>query len=364
MGLTITLCLVAMAIGIVVTLKSCTRPIEIKMSYLPLEWPVPILSVFLFFAVLYFVDIVISILIVGKIDNSLQVYILLKIILENGLFVPFICVILSRTFELLVEGFNLDLLDGYDVIISKICLSIIVLFWSVFILGLYWTDLTQMNEVVTFIVNRTLVWILTVIGMPFSLGFRCNGRIAEDNKLRERSKKVFDCKGFVNLWVPIIISLLSCGLLLGGMFFFEEKIEKYEGYYIAIATSFFIAVFITMKILNNKNNPSMNNSKRRFYRFIRDYKTKKNLIGKFGRNRYHIENNMLCIEPINIKYAGHENEEEFIELFGAKQKVFKPDDYDGMLDYLENRAKKQHSYINDAFENCIEDAKRKKRVKL
>ena len=351
------LCIVAIGIGICLSIYGMKRPTVIKYSYSWNAWVIPIFYSFVFFIFIFVVEYMLSVIFINNVEmSSFLIKLVIKII-ENGLLIPFFSGLLSKFFGITVEKLDLDYSEYYNDKIAKICFSILVSVGSIaFMYIMYLTG--EEND---YFVNRVLMWFLTVVGTWIGWGFGCKGRIERENQKRKNISKIIDKRKIFKFWVPIIWPLIMCILILACCCFFNENtLLQIEKYLIIFAAVFIISGLTTLYIGKRIINPSEKKSINDFYTLLKNYKNGKIIKRHFGWNKYWIENGVLKIEAISISYPGHENDKEFCELFNKiddhKVNIEK---YDDIIEFLRNRNSAQKNYIKKGFEDCLDNMRKK-----
>ena len=360
----IILCVIFATLGVIVSVIGGKQPVRIKFSYSPLDWTTPIFLMFVSFPIVFLIEYSISNLISSLIGDSFWIMIIIAKFFDNGLLVPIFSILLSSLFEKMVEKMNLDYLPYYDDLISKVCFTIIIFSWSIAILFQTVDGNTLVNAENMGIINKVLMWMVTVIGTWLGFGFGCKGRTANENKERNNVKKKIDRKCYVKFWLPIMIPLVCCILLLIFMLVATDEMEKYENYLLILTIAFAVPGFVGGIVFKNINNPSIKKSKKNFYKLIRMYENGEITTKNFGRNKYHIEGGTLCIESINVEYVNHEDDENFNRLFNKYSEPIDTNNYDSLLCFLEERNKEQNEYIRRGFENCVEEMRKSKLIHI
>lgn len=358
----IILSLIAAGVAIVVSgIAYKKRRLVIRFTYLPIDWILPVSYSIITFLVLYVVEVLVSLILPDILPFK---HIILDKVFENGLLVPIICVCMSLVFEKTVESLNLDYLDYYSEKVSKVCLSFVVSAVSIAIIVkaiCMGSDDIGINEI---LIGRSLMWMITVIGTSLGLGFRCLGRIEKNNRRIRRINQIGNKSGEIKFWASIIICTIFCAAI--PLLTLFEKVERII-MVLAIPVGIFALVgIISLVILKNIYMPNEKRSEDIFHKYIEQIKSNKSN-GKHkrcGRTEYEIKGNKLIFYGNNIQYEGHENDEEFCELFKYKEENILTDNYEEILDIIKNRSKKQKDYIDKGFANCVDEKAKVKREKL
>ena len=348
----------AVAIGL--NIYGVKRSIEIKFSYSWDSWVNPILLSFAGVCCVFLLECILSNFLLNNFKFESIIGKFAKLFIANGLGILIFSVILSRIFEIMVEKLNLDYFEFYSDLIAKVCFSVLVL--AVCFAFMY--KLKDMEVNYEFWMNRVWMWLITVLGTWFGFGFGCKGRIERENKIRRNLFELNVKKNIIKFWIPIIWPLIVCILILFLICVCdEETIIVFEKYILYVTLIFVSVGLITLGVCRSVYNPSEDKSKNNFYKLINKSKKNKIVYKYFGRNRCHIENGFLNIDEISIIYPGHENDEDFVNLFGKIDDYeINTSNYDETLDFLKKRNENQNEYIKKAYESCIENL-RKERLK-
>lgn len=272
MTVTIMICILAAIIGVALTTIGRRKTFVIKFSYSPLDWAEPILMVFVLFSIFFVLEVATVNWFASKCSGMSTTLTLCSKFLDNGLLVPLISLGLSIIFEKMVEGFNLDYLEYYNDKIAKICFSTIVFSWCVVLLAVAWPKMDLMSIEEEIILNRILMWLLTIVGTWFGFGFKCKGRIEKEKKKRNSILKDVDYRKIIGFWLPIVIPLIVCVGILVFVVFFSDQAEKFEKSLFLIALSFTIPGVVMLLLWGRKNNPTKNKVKKTFINYSRNIK--------------------------------------------------------------------------------------------
>lgn len=358
--ITIILCFFAAILGIILPILGRRKPFVIKFSYSPFDWAEPIMMIFCFFAAFFVLEFAVSNYVVSKCYESSPALTLCSKFFENGLLIPFISVLLSIIFEKMIEELNLDYLEYYNDLIAKICFSFLVFAWCFALIVVVWSKMDSMSIEEEAILNRILMWMLTIIGTWLGFGFKCIGRTEKEKTRKRTLLKEIDHKKVFKFWLPILISIvISIGILFWVIFFSNQAV-KFEMTLFCIALSFVIPGVVIMLVWGRKNNPTKKQSENDFYKVLKKLKRNEVVEKHFGRNRYHIEGNILILERVDIRYPDHELDEDFLSLFSRIEFPFDFEHYEDSLELLKSRYDSQEEYIRKGFEKCTEEMKKRK----
>ncbi len=337
-------------VGVVLSVVGFTRPIVIKFSYVKFMWTEAVLVAFSSFLCAFLFEYVVLTKLAVTLDEYTGTFAItmLKSALSNGFLIPFFSALISLLFGFVVESLNLDYHKLYSKLVAKVCFSAIIFpasFKMLFIL--YKEYSAHGGEINNQILNRIIIWLITAVGIWFGFGCKCDGRINAENKKRMDCKNDISIKEYLGFWVPIVISLVVCVLCL----FFMDSIyiaTFAQKFTIPITASFSLGFLITVFVLKAFLNPGEWLSKINFYSKFRTSQIKKNKKFRFGKMRCELGVDSLHIEKTNVQYPGHEDDKEFIKIFG-EDNIDYNNGKDEILKKLLERREKQNKYIADAF---------------
>lgn len=336
------------------------KGIIIEFKYSIVDWIAPITIAIMGFFFIFFLEIWLGAMIVEKIGECIAnmdmttdldkifryVVFIIQKAFDNGLLIPVLSVWLSHRFEKTVEDFSLDYTDFYSETVSKVCFSIIVSTVCIknFII------LFPNYEDVSFLINRVLMWLITVIGTWAGFGFKCEGRIQKEKKKIRKSK--FVSKDGKKSWIVIIATLIIMMILI----LCPNNVFENTNFITTVCwiSGTIMGVGLTcLYILTRIFQPSKKQSIKAFRQAEKAYNKKKSISKRFGRMSYRMNNGKLEINKVNITYDSHESDDDFIRLFGEDRITFSsPKD---ALEHLKDKYDDQEKYIWDAFEKCAEE---------
>ncbi len=352
-------------LGAILSVSFCVygikKKIIIEFTYNPVDWIEPIFLSLGFFVSIFLLEYVISMEINDILPKDGKWSGLVIRIIKNGILVIPLSMLLSVFFEKIVEKLNLDYLDGYSEMVSKICFSVIVT--SVCVIGMIKIlNKNNINELEKdYFINRCLMWLITVIGTWIGFGFGCDGRIKKENKKREAC---FETYNKVFFWMPIIVPLVIAVIIVLASFFYVDTMSMIINYGLSGAISFLIVGLCALYILNRIYNPSEKQSTNDFYKCVKLYNKNKYIKRRFGLMTYTLLDGKMLIDEVNISYPGHESDDDFRDLFCSLEKEinFSLDNrlFDDERRFLTERNRRQKEYIKKGYNQCIEDIKEKK----
>ena len=344
--------LIGFILGIALSIYGVKRKIEIKFSYSKVAWIEPVMGAVLSFLIAFIIELIVGWYFNNSFNSDKYQMFLVKKFFENGLLIPILSIGISFVFEKNVESLNLDYSDLYTDKVSKLVFSVIIILSCIKIVMIAKFSYGMEYE---FVINRVLMWLLTVIGTWIGFGFNCEGRIEKENKIRRRIRRNVNAKERLSFWFPVILSLFI-GVII---FFLSDNVlcdKKIIRLSLIFACSFLISGLITLAISTRLYKPSEKASIKDFYKAFNAYKNNKQIEKHFGLMSYSITNeNNLLIKSVDIKYPNHEEDKEFKRLFGEEQHFF--GSIDEARNYLIVRNKEQTEFIRKAFDKCIYEEK-------
>lgn len=332
---------------IVFYLYIINKPIVIKYHYSKIDWIFPVFFIIVSFLFSYLIDIIATNLL-DNIHSDYSIFIWFKTFVSNGLLIPILCMINSIFFGLIIEFLKFDYLELYTNLVSKVCFSIMIVFASIKMIFVLLSDPQDVD--VNFYISRSLMWILTVFGTWFGIGFRCEGRfIREKNKLLQKEKiEKYGKKAYFDFWLPIVLFMILGGIIL--VFIDVSSIVLFS---FVIMFSFIAATIIMIIIYKLVFNPPIFISKNNIIKLLNKKKNK----AHFCRFICTVDNELLKVKNCKVIYENHENDKDFKELF--KDFTIPIEINDDIIDTekiiteLENRIKHQNNYIFAENYRCI-----------
>ena len=109
--------------------------------------------------------------------------------IDGGLLITLFLPTSSYIFGKLIKSWNLDLCLEYNVTTVKIYYSIAIIFDCIWLLVIAWPGIVHNDPEMQSVINRVIIWTLSVIGTWFGMGFHCEGTINEElNNIRKRKE--------------------------------------------------------------------------------------------------------------------------------------------------------------------------------
>ena len=285
---------------------------------------------------------------------------LIRRFFENGFLIPVFSVWISYVFSCLVRESNLDYLKLYSENVSKVCLSVqatgvcCVCGWKTY---KYIAVNGLGDSSLDYFVNRIIMWMLMVVGTWIGFGFRCKGRVERTNEIIREFNSGITFKEKVKFWKPIIIWLMLSVCILPILNYFDIKKTV-----TTIVASFIVTVAFIVVIVNKYDNSSEQRGLKNYNKAIEKHRNGEDSEGQVMKQHFHFVGDELVIDKRDVKYEGHQNDSEFIDLFGEKHIKFV--DADAAYKMLLDRDKKQHEYIKKGVNDCDEIEKYKNIEKI
>lgn len=351
-------CVLSALCGIALPIIGCKRSIVIKYSYSWVDWIFPIGISLVVFSLMQLGELGFSYSLISSVDSSNAFISLLVMAIKNGLLLPLIVIVLSSVFGIAVKNHYLDYSKHYGKLVSQVCLSDIIIVSCVVIICVLKTQNATLNEFEEYAYDRLFMWILTAAGTWVGFSIGCKGRIEKENELREKINKPNLINEPFTFWLPIIFILIVFDIL---PFFFMFKtnimLEISEVFFEAALILLFFGL-VTYGVIRRSRSEEKSISI--LYKAIRE---KKKHAYYFRRNKYHVKDNTIIIDAINVKFPGHPEENEIIQdLFGEKS--IDCVDVDKCKDDLIKRSQKQEDYLNNKNKLCLDEKREEGLVKL
>lgn len=334
--------------------KIMNSPIEIKYDYSKSDWIIPIGFIVFSFLVAFGIDLGITSF-CDSLDTNNTVILWFVLFIKNGFLYPVLCVGMSVAFGHFIESFNLDYLELYSVFVPKFCFTVLIMCSCIKMLYIINCGGSSFLETEDFN-NRILMWLITVIGIWFGFGFRCEGRIVrEKNKMLR--KNMYNCiktdayirRNYIDFWGPIIVCLIFGGLVI----FFADVYEIISYMIFIMALSFVFAALLSIFKYKIIYNPALFISKKSLKRLINN-KTKEI---HFERLICEKDGNYIKVHRTPVIYANHEKDDDFIKLFDEFDvEIYKKNkaiDYEKIVSELVEKIHKQDNYIFAENGRCI-----------
>ena len=360
--------LICVVLGAVASILLCVKgaktPLTIKFSYMPIDWFIPIFSsvpwVMFAFAVEYFISGVIAPV---NVDKTTLVYFLIRAY-ENGLFIPLLSVGVSWLFYNSVKSLHLQYLPYYSDTVPKVCFSVIVLAFCVVLKIGVLDKFKPSDGEYDLMLNRILMWALTILGTWIGFGFGCKSDVERDNAIIRESNEGAAFKDKLKFWAPIICALIVCVIVM--FVSISSMFDKVFICFFSFALAFLLFGGITLTIIIRKRNLSRRRSLKLFIQVQNSHKKTGFGEGQFGELFYSLDKDKLIIKPRTVVYEGHQEDKDFKELFAPKPILLgkSGDKYDKAWKKLEETLDEQDNYIKKELKACIKAEREKKRAKL
>ena len=354
----------AMVLGIMAGIFVCrygaVKTLKIEFEYSPLNWVLVVLIALASVLLAFLFDLTFSLWIcniIGAQDGFLHV---LKKFLENGLLIPLLSAIVSYVFAKKIESLNMQYLRLYSVTVPKVCFSVLVVSFCLVVWFFIIPKDAEGDAQVEFLINRILMWLLTVLGTWVGFGFACGGSLEKDNKLISDNNKGVFGKEKLKFWIPIILALLLCDV-----FIFVSVTEIFGTVEILVAAfgfAFLTSGLISAYLIKRKINPSHRRSLKLFLKARNNLEKGIPALGQYGKVEYELFDKELKIKPRTVIYEGHQNDDDFKNLFAGPTIEFS--DFNEALKKLKELNKAQRDYIQKGFDDCVEIEKQKKTEKI
>ena len=327
----------------------------IKFKYVEINWIISVLLAFAMVLVGFLIEWIFSIVLLGILNKQFFWQEVFMRFIENGIFIPFLSTFISVGFGFIIEHYNLDYLKLYSKKTSKVVFSVMV---TMFCIAMFMTVLSIYNkddQMVSFLLNRIFMWLLTILGTWIGFGVGCKGRVEKNLEMEKTYKRNVSWKEEISYWWPIALGLVLCGIILN--LTFSKIWIILQSYLFSILLSFLFVAFLTIILYYQVKFPSETRCVKNYWKAVKAYKNVGVGKGQYHKIRFVMKGKQLILDKIAVEYDGHQNDEEFIELFGKKN-IPLNDDFDEMLEYLRKRDDLQDQYIKKAFEECVQEKKK------
>ena len=360
--------------GFVLVVYLTTRPVIIRFEYFPLNWLLVILLTFLSVILAFYIEFRISRIICDQIVEIGSIAFITQRLVENGIGIPVFCLAISYIFNRLVESQSFHYLPQYNSLVPKIVFFSIIIMFSVALLS-------ESQDYIKsdFLNNRVCMWIIAAFGIW--IGFKFISPINNERDERDSiiiqirnqmegiwEKVIYRHDGIVrrilmNFWSPIITSIFLCVVLT--FMSFNLKEQAFLNQAIVLFTVFFVPSGIfTSFCYRSKINPNEKQSKKNLENAWKELENGGE--GQYGRVKYKIEKRKdkdgekiwLNIFAVKVRYDECPDRKKFNELFGEKIELIM--DQEDALHKLKERDNSRKEYIQNGFDYCREQARKRK----
>ncbi len=351
------------ALGVFLCVYGSNKPLKIKVPYTPFDWFIPVFTSFPWVVTAFIVEYIISVIVVPiNVDKATAGYFFIKAY-ENGLFIPLLSVGVSWLFYNSVKSLNLQYHPLYSDKVPKVCFTVIVISFCVILIFGMLPKYEMSGIEYDLMVNRVLMWALTVVGTWIGFGFGCKSKEEKDNEFIGEDNDGITLKDKLKFNTPILAALVVCIIVMVlyvlGCFF------EFLVILVSFSSTFLLFGSMVLLIIRSKRDPSESRSKRIFAKAKNNHKQSGYGEGRCGKLSYCLDKDKLIIKARTIIYEGHEEDKEFRRLFEEKTIPLKSKDkYDNAWKELEKRLEDQDNYIKREQKACLKAEKEKKRVKF
>lgn len=352
-------CILMIIISGIYFYRLIKKPIKINFDFEYSSWFMP--SIYMFTSVMIFFYLGIAIEDYFRRSNTDNYW----TILYNGFYILVSCLIVARCMRRTIKANYLDYSKRYNTNLIKILFSVSVIA-NCIVYSILLLCSNEFSNDKHCVVNNIVVWFATVVGTWMDVAYKCEGRIEEEKRLRDKIEEadkeninddaknvIIDKKYYTSFILGALLIVVMWALTLF-IFFRLLSPKLFFGSGITFVVSFTLMAAIYGGIMF----PSEDSSNNRLLRRIEKYKKGKKGKSSYRRLRYEFKDNNLIIYGKEVEYDKHVDEVN--DLFGTKVVPVKIDDIDSIKEILHDRNIEQDAFI----ENHIYEERENKRKEL
>lgn len=285
--------------------------------------------------------------------------VLLKCAINNGLFVAIALPVLSIIFGKWAKGINLDLCSLYSVNFIKIYYSLSILANCIWLLILVWPSIVNGDSGVQNVCNRVIIWMLSIGGTWFGIGFHCEGRVVEELENIRISKQKRNKREVLRfVFGSTIAFLINCLLLFVQVF----KIVLLQRIFLMVymfIMSGSVGLLFSVVILKYIENPTENRSNLKLSKAISRMHEEASVSERYQTIHYSLmekgSKKYMLIHEGNVIWPGHED--EIIRCFGERKIPLEDFEYKKCHDYLTRLKADRNTFVQKGYLACREAAR-------
>lgn len=360
LGILLILCVISGCIGVGIGTILFRKPVKIEFKISSFDSFMYAFAMFFIITMVMVLELSINqgqLIYFNPIDWRLK---LLSRAIDGGLLVAMALPIMSIIFGRWVIGFNLDLCSEYSINTVKIYYSMAIVANCIWFLVMAGPDIVNDNPEAQSILNRVIIWMLSVGGTWAGIGFCCEGRITEELKNIKRSKEKKTVKEILVYSIPFAIAFaVNCFLLLVQTFDIKWMQAMFSSIYF-IVMSGLVGMLVSVWILKYIKYPSEKRSNRKLAKAISQVNDKAVVKGRYQTIQYSLINQesqkYLQIHERTVIWLGHEG--EINSCFGERKEPVEKFDYEECKKYLDKLRKDRRECVEKGYKSCEEDVKK------
>lgn len=346
-------------LGLLMAYKIFNEPTKIEFEIFWGNWVITVLVGFSLITAVIPLEMLLCYSFVQAFPPQTPIYYLLLEFLKAGVLVPLFCCIISCVFEWMVEKFDLDLHALYNGKILKAFFSWVVLLNCIGYLVFVWPQLMSGSVEIDYLVNRLIMWTLTVVGTWVGIGFHASGRITQEIRNREESKKVIDRVDVIKYLMPFVASMIVLTLLfIVFALLYRIGVDEEIVLWLFIFMWLFISGFgISAFLCICHFCPSEKRSNKKLSRAMKMIHRRTCVTRYYENVKYALksENDQKYLNIYSRDVLCEGNEKEVHELFDKQCIEFDEFDYDEIKKLLHDLHKRRGEFIHRESENCREN---------
>ena len=356
-GILLILCIISVCVGVGIGTVLFHKPVKIEFKISPMDIFMYAFGMFFIITMVMAIELSINQWNLHCFNPSDWWWKLLRRAIDGGLLVALALPLMSVLFGKWIIGYNIDLCKGYSINAVKIYYSIAIVANCIWFLAMAGSDIINDNPEAQSILNRVIIWLLSVGGTWAGIGFHCEGRITEELKNIKRSKEKKTAKEILVYSIPFAIAfVVNCLLLLVQTFDIKSMQVVFFSVY-CIVMSGLIGMLVSVWILKYIEYPSERRSNRQLAKAISQVDEKEVVKGRYQTIQYSLINQKsqkcLLIHERTVKWLGHEG--EVSGCFGERKEPVEKFDYEECKKYLAKLREERRECIQKGYISCEED---------
>lgn len=343
--------LILMMLGYIITNRYLMKPVKIEFTISPFQIFLYGFIVFFCISMLMVVELLFCDLVQNYVSSQNSILNILVSLINNGLIIAVSLPIMSKFFGKCAKDINLDLCGAYSAKFVKIYYSLSIVANCILLLILH--DKTLYEGIDNnMILNRVIVWVISVLGTWWGIGYRCEGRVYEElaNIINSKSQGGKNKKQII---IPMGLAfVLNCIVLI----IWQLNSRMASHLFICVYTGIFLVIMgalVSVFRYNKKYFTNKKKSKKKLSRAIRKLNDCSFISARYENVSYILERvedkNFIQIQGREVTWDGHENEVE--KLYGKMEKIefSKNEDCEELLEQM---GEKRRNFMRDARLKC------------